>query len=63
MPALTQDLVPRRFQQLRLLAHTRRLVFVVMPLGALIGLLVTLALGGLARLEPQITGWGGAPIW
>ncbi|HCZ33159.1 MAG TPA: hypothetical protein DHV93_06705 [Holophagaceae bacterium] len=58
MPALTQDFVPRRFQQLRLLAHTRRLVFVVMPLGALIGLLVTLALGGLARLEPQIATWG-----
>lgn len=58
MPALTQDLVPRRFQQLRLLAHTRRLVFVVMPLGALIGLLVTLAVGGLTRLEPQIAGWG-----
>ncbi|WP_306590413.1 chloride channel protein [Geothrix sp. 21YS21S-4] len=58
MAALTPDLLPRRFQQLRLLAHTRRLVFVVMPLGALIGLLVTAALAGLGRLEPLIAGWG-----
>ncbi len=58
MSMLTQDLFPKRFHQLRLLAHSRRLVFVVMPLGALIGLLVTAALLGLGRLEPQISRLG-----
>lgn len=42
-----------------MLAHSRRLVFVVMPLGALIGLLVTGALSGMLRLEPVISVWGG----
>lgn len=58
MPVMPDELIPKRFQQLRLLAHTRRLVFVVMPLGALIGLLVTVALSGLQRLEPLIASWG-----
>ena len=58
MSILPQDIFPKRFQQLRLLAHSRRLVFVVMPLGALIGLLVTIALLGLGRLEPQISRLG-----
>ncbi len=59
MPVMSEDLIPKRHQQLRLLAHTRRLVLVVMPLGALIGLVVTSALIGLNRLEPWIATWGG----
>lgn len=58
MSVLPDDLIPSRFHQLRLLAHSRRLVFVVMPLGALIGLLVTGALAGMTHLEPRILGWG-----
>jgi CIC family chloride channel protein len=58
MATLSDDFVPNRFRQLRLLAHSRRLVFVVMPLGALIGLLVTGALLGMQRLEPLISTWG-----
>ncbi len=48
---------PRR--RLRMLAHTRRLVGVVLPLGAAAGLMVALALRGLGSFEPWVGRLGG----
>jgi len=46
--------LPSRKARLRILSHTRRLVFLMLPLGALMGLIAALALGGLERLERRI---------
>lgn len=53
------DLLPTRTAQLRLLAHTRSIIGVMLPLGAVVGLLVTLALAGLNRFEPWVVRLGG----
>ena len=52
-------LLPTRFRRLRLLAHTRQIVGVMLPLGAGIGFLVALGLLGLEAFKPwvQSLGW------
>ncbi len=45
--------------RLRMLAHTRRLVLVMLPLGAGIGLVVAFALRGLGSFEPWVVRLGG----
>ncbi|MFN8011870.1 MAG: chloride channel protein [Holophagaceae bacterium] len=45
--------------RLRMLAHTRRLVMVMLPLGAGIGLVVAFALRGLGSFEPWVGRLGG----
>lgn len=52
MPNPSIRLIPKRSSQLRLLAHTRMMVAVMLPLGAVIGLLVALALWLLEVFEP-----------
>jgi chloride channel protein, CIC family len=51
--------MPTRTSQLRLLAHTRQIVGVMLPLGAGIGFLVALALEGLGRFSPFVQHLGG----
>jgi CIC family chloride channel protein len=52
-------LLPNRRRQLRLLAHTRHIVAVMLPLGAGIGFLVALGLLGLEAFRPWVltVGW------
>ncbi|MDR3670585.1 MAG: chloride channel protein [Holophaga sp.] len=59
MPTAFPNLVPTRTSSLRLLAHTRRIVGVMLPLGAGIGFLVALALRGLDLFSPFVShlGW------
>lgn len=52
-------LFPSRTRRFRLLAHTRRIVGVMLPLGLGIGLCVALALGGLELFEPWVSRIGG----
>ncbi|BDU76762.1 chloride channel protein [Mesoterricola sediminis] len=59
MIPLPWDLLPGRNQRLRLLAHTRQILAVMLPLGALVGFLVGLALKGLDALEPRIANTAG----
>jgi CIC family chloride channel protein len=59
MRATVRNLIPTRTSQLRLLAHTRQIVGVMLPLGAGIGCLVALALGGLDRFSPFVQHLGG----
>ncbi|HTL98420.1 MAG TPA: hypothetical protein VL181_06405, partial [Holophagaceae bacterium] len=55
-----QDLLPPRHLRLRLLAHSRRLVLAILPLGALLGLVMTGLLLGLERhLVPFLDGLFG----
>ena len=61
-PALPQPLrrfLPSRTRRLRLLAHTRHIVLVTLPLGAMTGFLVGLALKGLGSFEPMVLRVGG----
>ena len=52
-----RDLLPPRHLRLRLLAHSRRLVLAILPLGALLGLVMTGLLLGLERhLVPFLDG-------
>ena len=51
--------LPSRTRQLRILAHTRHIVVVTMPLGAVTGFLVALALRGLGSFEPMVLKVGG----
>ncbi len=46
-------------RRLRMLAHTRRIVGVMLPLGAATGLVVALALKGLGSFEPWVGRLGG----
>jgi len=51
--------LPTRTARLRMLAHTRHIVAVMLPLGAGVGFLVAMALFGLERFEPWVVhvGW------
>jgi CIC family chloride channel protein len=51
--------IPSRTRRLRLLAHTRHIVVVTLPLGAATGFLVGLALKGLGSFEPMVLKVGG----
>ena len=51
-------LLPNRGYRLRLLAHTRQIVLVMLPLGAVIGVLVALGLVGLESFGPWVQGLG-----
>ena len=51
--------LPTRTGQLRLLAHTRHIVAVTLPLGAVTGFLVAMALKGLGSFEPMVLRVGG----
>jgi len=51
--------LPTRTHRLRLLAHTRHIVAVTLPLGAATGFLVALALRGLGSFEPMVLSVGG----
>ncbi|HLO65927.1 MAG TPA: chloride channel protein [Holophaga sp.] len=62
LPRAIGSFIPRRNQRLRLLAHTRHIVAVMLPLGALVGFLVALALRGLGALEPRLAGHAGRSL-
>ncbi|HJW71958.1 MAG TPA: chloride channel protein [Geothrix sp.] len=47
--------LPSRLRSLRMIAQARRLALAVLPLGAVIGLLVALALAGMTRFQELIT--------
>ena len=51
--------IPTRTSRLRMLAHTRHIVLVTLPLGAGTGFLVAMALKGLGSFEPMIMREGG----
>jgi CIC family chloride channel protein len=57
-PAL-RPLIPTRTSRLRVLAHTRHIVLVILPLGAVTGFLVGFALRGLGSFEPMVLRIGG----
>lgn len=59
MKRLLAPLLPNRHRHLRMLAHSRRIVGVMLPLGAGIGLLVAAALQGLGSFEPWVARMGG----
>ena len=52
-----------RRRRLRLVVHARRIVLLMLPLGALMGLVVALALSGLERLEHRIFHVAGGGHW
>jgi len=52
-------LIPTKTRRLRMLSHTRRMVLVILPLGAGMGLLVAAALRALGSFEPWIGRMGG----
>ncbi|MDR1841310.1 MAG: chloride channel protein [Holophagales bacterium] len=52
-------ILPGRAEQLRLIAHVRRTVLVILPLGAGMGLLAAFALKILGMFEPWVDGLGG----
>lgn len=54
-----RSFLPNRLSRLRLLAHTRHIVVVTLPLGAVTGFLVGLALKGLGSFEPMVLRVGG----
>ncbi|MCE1229902.1 MAG: chloride channel protein [Firmicutes bacterium] len=54
MPAPRLVLLPTRQRRLHLLAHTRRMAVVILPLGAGMGLLVAMALRALWAFEPWV---------
>jgi len=54
-----RSFIPSRTTRLRLLAHTRHIVVVTLPLGAVTGFLVGLALKGLGSFEPMVLRVGG----
>ena len=54
-----RSFLPSRTTGLRLLAHTRHIVAVTLPLGAATGFLVGLALKGLGSFEPMVLSVGG----
>jgi CIC family chloride channel protein len=54
-----RTILPTRNRRLRLLAHTRQIVGVMLPLGAGIGFLVALALRGLGDFSPLVLQEGG----
>ena len=54
-----RSFLPNRLSRLRLLAHTRHIVVVTLPLGAVTGFLVALALKGLGSFEPMVLRVGG----
>jgi CIC family chloride channel protein len=58
-PFPSRPLLPNRTSRLRLLAFTRHILAVMLPLGALIGFLVALALKGLGHFEPWVFKTGG----
>ena len=51
--------LPTRTRQLRMLAHSRHIVLVTLPLGAATGFLVAFALKGLGSFEPMVLRVGG----
>lgn len=53
-------LIPGRIRRLRVIAHTRRMGLVILPLGAGMGLLVAFALRALGSFEPWVGRMGGA---
>lgn len=59
VPTAVGQLLPSRHQRLRLLAHSRRIVGVMLPLGVGIGVLVAFALQGLEAFEPWVERMGG----
>jgi chloride channel protein, CIC family len=59
VPTAVIRLLPNRIQSLRLLVHTRKIVGVMLPLGAGIGFMVALALKGLGSFEPWVSNTGG----
>ena len=58
-PGSLRPLIPTRTSRLRMLAHTRHIVLVILPLGAVTGFLVGLALKGLGSFEPMVLRIGG----
>lgn len=56
-------LLPTRTRRLRMLAHTRRLMGVILPLGAVTGLLVALAVHGLEIFSERAREMGGHRGW
>lgn len=58
-PNPLRPLIPTRTSRLRMLAHTRHIVMVTLPLGAGTGFLVALALRGLGSFEPMVLRIGG----
>jgi len=57
--AALRRLLPSRTGRLRMLAHSRHIVLVTLPLGAGVGFLVALALKGLGSFEPVVLRAGG----
>ena len=58
-PVTVRRFIPTRTGRLRMLAHTRHIVVVTLPLGAGTGFLVALALKGLGSFEPMVLRVGG----
>lgn len=59
---IAQDIIsilPNRMERLRLIAHARKAVLVILPLGAGIGFLVALVLKALGSFEPFVGDVGG----
>jgi len=52
-------ILPRRAERLRLIAHVRRTVLVILPLGAGMGLLIAFVFKGLGLFEPWVEAVGG----
>jgi len=59
LPIVIRRFIPTRTSRLRMLAHTRHIVLVTLPLGAGTGFLVALALRGLGSFEPMVLRIGG----
>jgi CIC family chloride channel protein len=57
--ATLRRFIPTRTSRLRMLAHTRHIVVVTLPLGAATGFMVALALRGLGSFEPMVLRVGG----
>nr|WP_320133088.1 chloride channel protein [uncultured Holophaga sp.] len=59
MPSVAPSFLPSRMRSLRIVAHTRHILLVILPLGAVIGLCVGIALKGLGSFEPMVLSVGG----